>query len=199
MIFVFLFISHVVVHLFAPGGVNGFDDLVDYRGIGQGRSITQTVLLTAQDLPQDTSHDLAAASLREVINDKDGLGSGEWSNRLANLHDKVFTDLLICLIALLQRHKCIDRLASEFVSNTDHGSFSNHICHGMSVSNVYGFGFFLLLTVFKQGSFNLSGGQPVTGYVNYVVNTAADPVVSVVVTSCSISSELPPVSHNQSE
>lgn len=81
--------------------MDSFDDLRDNRRIRQRRDITQAVLLAAQDLPQDTAHDLAAAGLREVLDDVDALGGSKRPDRLADLHDEVLAYLLIRLVALL--------------------------------------------------------------------------------------------------
>jgi hypothetical protein len=44
--------------------------------------------------------------------------------------------------------------------------------------------------VLKKGSLNLSSGQTVTRNVDNVVNTATDPVVTIVIAASAISSEL---------
>jgi hypothetical protein len=46
------------------------------------------------------------------------------------------------------------------------------------------------LTVLEQSSFNLGSGKAVTRNVDNVVNTSTDPVVSVMVTAGTITSEL---------
>lgn len=47
-----------------------------------------------------------------------------------------------------------------------------------------------LLTVLEESGLDLGGGQTVAGDVHNVVDTATDPVISVVVTTGTISSEL---------
>lgn len=42
----------------------------------------------------------------------------------------------------------------------------------------------------KQGGFNLSSGEAVSRDVNNVINTATDPVVSILVTGSTVTSEL---------
>jgi hypothetical protein len=44
--------------------------------------------------------------------------------------------------------------------------------------------------VLNERGLDLGGGQAVTGNIDDVVDAAADPVVTVTVTSCSISGEL---------
>lgn len=45
-------------------------------------------------------------------------------------------------------------------------------------------------TVFQKSGLNLGGRQTVTGHVDDIVNTATDPVVSLVITAGTISREL---------
>lgn len=48
----------------------------------------------------------------------------------------------------------------------------------------------VVLTVLEKSSLDLSSGQTVSRNVDDIVNTATDPVVAVVVTASTISSEL---------
>jgi hypothetical protein len=55
------------------------------------RTIANEIFFTAlrpqcRGLPEDSAHDLATAGLGEVIHNEDGLGGGEGTNGLANLH-----------------------------------------------------------------------------------------------------------------
>ena len=81
-----------------PGSVDGVNDLAHHGRIRQRRGVTQAVFLAAQDLAQNTAHDLTTAGLGEIFNDEDGLGGSKWSNRLADLHDEI---LLTCSLVSL--------------------------------------------------------------------------------------------------
>lgn len=151
--------------------MNSVNDFAHNGRIRQRRGVTKAVLLAAQDLAQNTAHNLTTASLGEVVHNEDSLGSGEWSNRLTDLHDKVLADLLAGLVTLLERDEGVDSLAGKFIGNTDDGSFSN-------------------LGVLNQSSLNFSSGQTVSRDVDNIVNTATDPVVAVLVTTSTITSEL---------
>lgn len=48
----------------------------------------------------------------------------------------------------------------------------------------------MLLTVLQESSLNLSCGQTVTRNVDDIVNTATDPVVTIVIATSTITSEL---------
>jgi hypothetical protein len=87
------------------------------------------------------------------------------------LHHKILADLLSGLVAVLERNEGVDSLASKFVGNTDDSRFGN-------------------LVVFKESGLDLSSRQTVSRDVDHVVDTTANPVVSVVVTASAISSEV---------
>lgn len=120
-------------HFLLPGGADSRNDLVHHGRIGQGRGVTQAVLLAAQDLTQDTAHDLAAASLGEVVDDEDSLGGGEGTNGLADLHHEVLAELLAAVVVLLEGNEGIDGLTGEFIRNTNDGSFGNQGCFELVV------------------------------------------------------------------
>lgn len=88
------------------------------------------------------------------------------------MQDKILAKSVVDLIAILDRNKGIDSLAGELIRNTDDGCFS-------------------YCMVLNEGSLNLGGGETVTGNVDNIVNTTADPVITLVVTRSSVTSELP--------
>jgi hypothetical protein len=141
-------------------------------GLGTYSSdISQRVLLAGQNLPQDPTHNLSTTGLGQVGDDDDSLRRGKWTNALANLEDEVLLQLVVDLISVLDGDESVDSLASEVVSNANDGGFGDS-------------------GVLDQSGFDLGGGETVTGYVDDVVDTSADPVVAIVVTSGSVACEL---------
>lgn len=137
------------LHTFSlPGSAHGLDDLADNARVRQlslrvsvlrhtsramepqtyRRGVAQAVLLTAQDLAQDTTHDLAAPGLGEIIDDVDRLGRGERSDRPAHLHHEVLAHLLLRLVAALEGDERVDGLAGQLIRNTHDGSLSDQGC-----------------------------------------------------------------------
>jgi len=166
----FYFFFHSI-HRSLPRSVDCVNDFADNGRIRQRRGITKAVLLAAEDLAQNTAHDLTTTGLGKVVDNEDGLGGGEGSNGLTNLHDKVLADLLVGLVAFLQRDEGVNGLAGEFIGDTDDGGFGN-------------------LRVLDQSGFDFSGGQTVSRNVDNIVNTATDPVVAVLITASTVTSEL---------
>jgi hypothetical protein len=66
-------------------------------------------------------------------------------------------------------------LASEFIIDPNDGSF----CYSMMLD---------------QSSFNFGGGETVTADIHDIIDTASDPIISFVITSSSVTSELEGVS-----
>jgi hypothetical protein len=62
-------------------------------------------------------------------------------------------------------------LSGKFIVCSDNSGFRNTLIH-------------------NQGSFNLGGTQPVTTHVDDVVNAAADPIESFMITACTVASKL---------
>lgn len=145
-----------------------------YKESGEGTyssDISQRVLLARQNLPQNPTHDLSTTGLGQVRDDDDRLGRREWTNALAHLEDEVLLQLVVDLVAVLDGDEGVDSLAGEVVSDADNGGFGDG-------------------GVLNESGFDLGGGEAVTGDVDDVVDTSADPVVAVVVTSGSVACEL---------
>jgi hypothetical protein len=135
------------------------------------RSITKLVFLTRQNLSQNSTHDLPASSLRQVGNDEDSLWCCKRTNALSDLQNEVLLQLVIDLVSILDCHECVDGLSSQFIVNTDDCGFCNCM-------------------MLDQGCFDFGSRETVTGDIDNVVDSASNPVVSFVITSSSIASEL---------
>ena len=133
--------------------------------------VSKLVLLACQDLPQDATHDLAAPRLGQVGHDVHGLGGGEGADALADLDDEVLAQGVGGLVAVLDGHKRVDRLAGELVGNSDDGRLG----HG---------------GVLDQGGLDLGRRQSVATNVNDIVDPTADPVKALVISCSTITSEL---------
>jgi hypothetical protein len=101
----------------ALGGVVG------KRGRTHSRSITKLILLTCQNLPQNSPHNLPTSCLGQIRNNKDSLRSRKWTDTLPNLQNEVFSQLIIDFVAVFDGHESVDCLASEFVIDTYDGGF----------------------------------------------------------------------------
>ena len=99
------------------------------------------------------------------------LGCSERTDALSYLHNQVLAKSVVGLVTVLDGNKGGDCLASELVGHTDDSGFSDSV-------------------MLDQGSLNLGSGQAVTGNVDNVIDTAADPVVALVVTSSTVTSEV---------
>ena len=139
------------------------------------RHVTKLILLASQDLPQDAAHNLATASLGQVGHDVDRLGRGKRSDALAHLQDKLLAERIRGLGSVLEGHEGIDSLARELIGNTNDGSLGDRV-------------------VLDQGRLDLGRRQTVTADVDDVINAAADPVESLVVTTSTVAGELRMVS-----
>ena len=82
-------------------------------------SVTKLVLLTGEDLPQDSSHDLSATRLGQVGYDVHRLGRREWADTLPHLQDELLAQGICSLVAVLDSHKRVDGLACELILHTD--------------------------------------------------------------------------------
>jgi hypothetical protein len=87
------------------------------------------------------------------------------------LKNELFLELVIDLIAILDSNKSIDGLAGKLIADTDNSCFSNGV-------------------VLDESSFDFGGGETVTADVNNVINTATNPVVTLMITSSSVTSKL---------
>ena len=145
-----------------------------YRGKAgstHSRDVAKLVFLASKNLSQDTAHNLATASLGQIVDDVDSLGRRERTNALADLHNKLLTQSIRHLVSCRDRNKRIDGLAGQFVIDTNNGRLAN--------------GF-----VLNESSLNLSRRQTVTADVDNVINASTDPVEALVVTGGTISGEL---------
>lgn len=135
------------------------------------RGVTELILLAGQDLSQDTAHDLTRSSLGQVIDREDGLRSCEGTDGLADLHDEVLLDRVAVLVTLLERHEGVDGLTGELVVDTYDSSLGDCI-------------------VLEERSLYLRCRETVTGNVDDIIDSAADPVVALGVAGGSVTCEL---------
>lgn len=137
-----------------------------YRG-----DIAKLILLASQNLPENAPHDLAAARLGEIGHDEYSLGGREWADTPADLQDELLAERICGIVAILDGDESIDSLAGELIRHTNDGSLGDGI-------------------VLNQGSLDLGGRQTMATNVHDVVDTAADPVESLVVTAGTVTREL---------
>jgi hypothetical protein len=135
------------------------------------RSITKLVFLASKNLSQNSPHNLSTSSLGQIWHNEDSLRSSEGTNALPDLQDEVLLELIVDLIAVLDSHERVDCLSSKLIVDSDDSSF----CDGV---------------ILNQCGFDFGSGETVTADVDNVIDTASDPVVTFVVTSSSITSEL---------
>jgi hypothetical protein len=95
--------------------MHSLDERVDDSRIRQRRRVTKLVLLSAQDLAENSPHDLATSCLGQVVDNVDALGGGERSDRLAHLDDQVLAQLGGVLESVLDGHEGVDRLTGQLV------------------------------------------------------------------------------------
>jgi len=151
--------------------MNNLDNLLDHARIRQRTSIAKLVLLARQDLAQDTAHDLAAPRLGKVGHNVHGLGRREGSDALAHLDDELLPERVRGVVAVFYRDESVDGLAGQLVGYTDDGGLRDGV-------------------VLDQSRFDLGCGQAVAADVDDVVDAAADPVESFVVTAGTVSGEV---------
>ena len=133
--------------------------------------ISQAILFTTQDLSQDPPHYLSASGLGQIWDDVDCLRTGEWPDALADLHDHLLLVGLDLAFRVLERHESIDSGAGEFICDSDDCCFPD-------------------VRVLEEGGFDLCSREAVARHVDDVVDAAADPVVSLVVACCTVTSKL---------
>jgi hypothetical protein len=129
------------------------------------------ILLTSQDLSQNSPHDLTTSRLGQIWNNEDGLGCCEWTNALSDLQDEILLQLVVDLVAVLDGNESIDCLASKLIVDSNDCGF----CYSI---------------VLDKCGFDFGSRKTVTADIDDVVDTASDPVVAFVVTSSPITSEL---------
>jgi hypothetical protein len=152
-------------------GSDNLNDVVNDAWVLESRGISKLVLLARKNLAKNSSHNLAGSSLWKVFNDEDSLWSSKWTNLLADLENELLASLWRVLGNILEGDKGVDGLSGELIRDTNNSSFGD-------------------VLVSKEGSLNLSGGQSVTGNVDNIVNTATNPVVTLMITSGTIPSEV---------
>jgi len=157
--------------LLALGLVDVLDDLVDHARVRQGGRVAKLVLLACQDLAENAAHDLAGTRLRQVRHAVDGLGRGERPNALPDLHNEVFPEGVVKLVAFLDGDEGIDGLAGELVLNTDDRCLADGI-------------------VLNERRLDFSSGETVSGNVDNVIHTTTNPVVALSVLGCAITGEV---------
>jgi len=69
------------------------DNLINDSGFCQSTRISQLILLSSQNLSQNTPHNLARSSLGQVLHNDDTLGSSKRANCLTDLEDQFFGEL----------------------------------------------------------------------------------------------------------
>ena len=154
-----------------PRRLDRLDDLIHHTRITQRARVAQTVLLAAQDLPQDAAHDLAGSRLGQIRHHEDGFGGGEGPDTLPDLQDQVLLGLVAASGRVLERDEGVNGLAGEFVVDADHGGFGDE--GGLD-----------------KRRFDLGGGEAVAGHVDDVVDAAADPVIAFVVAGGAVTGKL---------
>ena len=88
------------------------------------RSITQLILLTRQNLPQNSPHNLTTSRLWQIRNDKDGFWCSEWTDTLAYLQDEILAELVVDFISVFDGYERIDCLTCELIVDSYDSGFS---------------------------------------------------------------------------
>lgn len=153
------------------GGSDDLDDVGDDTWLLESGGISKRVLLTSKNLAEDSSHDLSRSSLWKILNDEDSLWSSEWTNLLADLEDEILAGLWGVLGYILEGDESVNGLSSELIGDTDDSGLSD-------------------VWMGEESGLDLSSGQSVTRDVDDIINTSTDPVVSLVITSSAITSEV---------
>jgi len=91
------------------------------------------------------------------------------------LENEILAKLIVELVSVLDGDEGVDGLAGQLVVDADDGCFGDCV-------------------VLNQGGFDFGGGETVAGDIDDVVDTASDPVVALVVTASSVTSELGSIS-----
>lgn len=152
--------------------LNHLNDIIHHTRITECTRIPQTVLLATENFPQNPTHDLPRPRLGKIHHDKDLFGRSKGTDTFPYLEDEIFPRLFVVGIAgVFEGDKGSHGLTGEFVRHAHHGGLG------------YQGGF-------DEGSFDLGGGEAVTGDVDDIVDAATDPVISFVITGGAISGEL---------
>lgn len=154
-----------------PRRLHRLNNLLHNARIAQRADISKLILLARQNLSQNATHDLAGARLGQIRDAEHRLGSREWSDRLADLHDERLAQLVVLLVAVLDRHESVNSLASELIVDTD----DSRLADGM---------------VLDERGFDFGGRQAVARDVDDVVDAAADPVVALGVAGGAVAGEV---------
>jgi len=93
--------------------MNRLDYLFNDTGIRERAYIAQLVLLTSQDLTQNSAHNLARTSLWQIIDNNDALRSCERSNCFADLEDQFLGQLRSSFDIIFQGDKRVDSYCLE--------------------------------------------------------------------------------------
>lgn len=134
-------------------------------------NITKLIRLASKNLPQDAPHDLAGSRLREVDHDIHRLGRREGADAPTHLHDELLAQGVRDLRHIRDRDEGVDRLAREVVVHANYRRLGH-------------------VVMLDQGRLDLGRRQPMAADVDDVVDTSPDPVVALVVASCTIAGEL---------
>jgi hypothetical protein len=102
------------------------------RRVSKSGSVAEFMMLTVDNLSENTSHDLARASLGVVTDKVDTLGSGEGSDDLANLQSQLLFKTFGFLDIRLKSNEGVDALTSQVIMTTNNGSFSNRVVKNQS-------------------------------------------------------------------
>ncbi len=148
------------------------------REITHSSDITELILLTSENLAQNTAHDLAATGLGQIRNDVDSLGGREGTDALAHLQDEFLAEGVVRLVTVLDGYKCVDSLAGKLISNTHDGRLGNRV-------------------MLDKRGLDLGSGQAVARHVDDIVDTATDPVEALVVATGTVSGELERGQHRE--
>lgn len=98
------------------------------------RCISQLIFFSRQDLPENTSHDLAGPGLGQIVNHEDRFRCGEGPDGFPDLLDEILADLVVGLAATFQGYEGVDRLARELVVDAHHSCLGDLVWGGGEVS-----------------------------------------------------------------
>lgn len=149
-------------------------DQLDAVWIGECTDIANRVRLAALDLAEYAAHDLAAASLRQVGHDLDGLRRGDRADRAAQHRDDALAQVgLGLLVVERQHHEQHHREALDVVGHADRGRLD-------------------YAALLLRGQLEFGRGEVVARGNYDVVDAAGDPDVAVRVALCAVPGELIP-------
>src|SRR5262249_20839198 len=130
----------------------------DDLGIGQGRDVTG--VLVVRDRPEHAAHDLARAGLGHVGHDHDPARPGDRTNLAHHRLLNALGDILARREAGFERDVEVGDTPLDLVPRRPHSSLCD-------------------LRHQQAGGFDLLGAEPVSGYVDHVVDAAQDTIVPV--------------------